>query len=118
MSPEEIKKKVQDVYQGAMANRSVQWQRQSGSSSLFHDVKLYGKDAGTDFAQTHLEAIVQEAVAIAKCKEASLSITLSGWGMAALEGLAQALHELTTLQVHVSGSTIILSWADATPRLT
>ncbi|MDE3747829.1 hypothetical protein ACFQE0_20415 [Methylobacterium komagatae] len=40
-----------------------------------------------------------------------MDLTLHGSGHAALEGLAQALRELTGLKAEVDGTTVGLSWA-------
>ncbi|WP_437871810.1 hypothetical protein ACSD7O_01565 [Methylorubrum extorquens] len=117
MTPQEIKTKVQGSYLRALENRSLQRHRSSGLYDLFRDVKLYGRDAGVDFAETNLARIVNEAVEMAGCKDASLEVQVHGWGRAALDGLAKALRDLTSLKVEVNGSTVRLVWAEANPGL-
>ena len=117
MTPGEIKAKVQGAYVKALENRSMQRYRGSSSQELFRDLKLYGRDAGTDFVETNLAWIVQEAVETAECKGASLELTPYGFGRSALEGMAQALRDLTGLKVDSSGKTIRLIWAETTPGL-
>ncbi len=115
MTPEEIKSKVQGTHGRAMENRSMQRQRYSSISDLFRDVKLYGREAGVDFVETHLQRIVNEAVDTAECKDGSLELTAYGFGRAALEGRAQALRDLTALTVEADKSTIRLVWAEPNP---
>lgn len=112
MTPESIKRKVQDAYLKAMGDRSTQWQPQSGIQHLLRDVKIFGREAGVDFAETNLEGIVREAVAAAECKEASLTLTASGCGRAAARGMAESLAELTGLKVDATGQGIRLTWGD------
>ena len=58
--------------------------------------------------ETHLDRIVQVAVATAKCRSALLEIQAYGFGLAAVEGIAQALRGGTGLKVEVSGKTVRL----------
>ena len=74
MAPEEIKERMQGAYRMAMENRSVQMLREPGVNRLFRDVRLYGRGAETDFAATDLERPVQEAVAMAECRQAALDL--------------------------------------------
>ncbi|MCY1643161.1 hypothetical protein [Methylorubrum sp. SL192] len=117
MTPQEIKAKVQGAYVKALENRFMQRHRSSGIYDLFRAVKLYGRDAGADFAETNLGRIVNEAAEMAGCKEASLEMLVHGWGKAALDGMAQALRDLTSLKVEVSRTTVRLVWAEANPGL-
>jgi hypothetical protein len=111
----EIKAKVQGAYTTALENRFMQ--RHRSSHDLFRDVKLYGREAGIDFVDTHLERIVQEAVETAGCKESSLEMMIHGSGRAALQGVAHALREATSLKVEVNNSSVRLIWAEAKPGL-
>ena len=117
MTPEQIKKKVQDAYLKALKHPSMQWQRHSGIHHLFRDLKLYGRDAGIDFIYSHLEAIIQEAVETAGCKNTSLVLTVDGSGQAAMEGITHALRQLTALKIDANRSTVTVSWAEANPGL-
>lgn len=65
-----------------------------------------------DFVETHLDAIVREAKEAAECKAPSITMTIGGFGRSALDGMAQALQQLTGLQVDASGSTVTLAWAE------
>ena len=69
MTPEQIRQQVQAAYRQAMQNRNV-----------FH-------------------AIVREAKEAAECKASSITMTIGGFGRSALDGMAQALQQLTGLQV-------------------
>jgi hypothetical protein len=111
MSPEEIKANVQDAYTQAIQNRFVEKSR--SSRELFRDVKLYGRDAGIDFVETHLEHIVEEAVETAGCKKASMEMMVYESGRAALQGVAHALREATSLKVEVNNSSVRLIWAES-----
>lgn len=114
MTPEEIKAKVQEAYVRALADHNVQRQRyqSSGIDDLFRDVKLYGREAGIDFAETNLDRIVQEAIETAQCKAPALEMTVYGFGRAALDGMAHALREFTDLKVEVHRTTTVrLIWA-------
>ena len=111
MSPEQIRHQVQSAYRKAMENRNVQHQRSSGFDHLFRGLKLYGREAGVDLIETHLDAIVHEATEAAGCKAPSTTITLGGFGQAALAGATQALQRLTGLKVDARGSMITLTWA-------
>ncbi|MEE7462748.1 hypothetical protein MFUR16E_16495 [Methylobacterium fujisawaense] len=111
MTPAEIEAKVRGAHAEALANRFMQRRRSSRIDDLVRDARLYGREAGADFAETHLGRLVDEAVGVAGCKEGALELTLHGSGHAALEGLAQTLRELTGLEVEVVGTTVRLSWA-------
>lgn len=112
MTSEEVNAKVKEAYAKAQENRNVQRQRISSSiHDLFRDVKLYGREAGIDFAETHLDRIVHEAIETAGCRAPALEMTVYGFGRAALDGVAHALRELTALKVEVQGTTIRLIWA-------
>ena len=117
MTPEEIKAKVQGAHVKALENRNVWRQRSSGIHDLFRDVKLYGREAGIDFAETHLDRIVQEAVETAGCRDPALEMMVHGFGRAALDGMAHALRELTALKVEVHRTTVRLVWAEMSPGL-
>ena len=112
MSPEEIKANVQGAYGRAMANRSMQVSRGSNIQHMFRDVRLFGRDAGTDFVETNLQQIVQEAVSMAECREAQLEIPAYGFGKAAIEGMTQALRNLTGLKADANATTVRLVWAE------
>lgn len=117
MTPGEIKGKIQGAYTSAMSNRSMQMSRGSNIHYLFRETRLYGRDAGTDFVETNLGQIVQEAVSMAECRSPSLEIPAHGFGRAAVEGMAQALRDLTDLNVDVSASGLRLVWAVPKPGL-
>jgi hypothetical protein len=112
VTPAEIRAKVHGAYAKAMQNRFVQMQRGSRIHDLFRDVRLYGREAGVDFATTHLGRLVDEAVGRAGCRDGALEMTLHGSGLAAVEGIAQALRDLTQLEVAVNGTTVRLVWAE------
>ncbi|GJE38036.1 hypothetical protein [Methylobacterium persicinum] len=111
MTPAEIEAKVRGAHVEALRNRFMQRHRSPRITDLFRDVRLYGREAGVDFAETHLGRLVDEAVGVAGCRECALEMTLPGSGRAALEGMAQALRDLTGLEVEVDGTTVRLSWA-------
>jgi len=115
MTPEEIKAKIQGAHRKAVENRSVQRQRYPGLSDLFREVRLYGRDAGVDFIETHLSRIVNEAVEMAECKATYLELTAHGFGLAAVEGMAQALRDLTALKVEVDKATVRVIWSEPNP---
>ena len=117
MTPGEIKAKVQAAYVKALGDRFRQMQRGSNIDELFRNVKLYGREAGTDFVETNLGRIVQDAVDRAECKESSLEMTAYGFGKGALAGMEQALRDATGLKVELSGTTLRLIWAEASPGL-
>ncbi len=50
-------------------------------------------------------------MAVAECKLTFMDIPVHGFGKAAIQGMAQALRELTGLEVDVSGSAVRLVWA-------
>ena len=111
MTPAEIEAKVRGAHAEALGNRLMQRRRSSRIDDLVRDARLYGREAGADFARTHLGRLVDEAVGVAGCREGALELALHGSGHAALEGLAQALRELTGLKAEVDGTTVGLSWA-------
>ena len=115
MSSQEIKARVQEAHRKAMANFSMQMSRSPSIHHLLRDVRLFGGDAGRDFVETNLENIVREAVAVAECKLTFMDIPVHGFGKAAIHGMAQALRELTGLEVDVSGSAVRLVWARTAP---
>jgi hypothetical protein len=115
MSSGEIKGKIQGAYTKALENRFVE--RSRSSHDLFRDVKLYGREAGIDFVETHLEKIVQEAVETAGCKQVCLEMMVHGSGRGALQGVADALREATSLKVEVNNSSVRLIWAETKPGL-
>ena len=117
MTPEQIKNKVQDSYIRVIENGFMHRQRSSNIHRLFHGMKLYGRDAGIDFVETHLENIIQEAVESAGCKDTSLTMMVDGFGRAAVEGITYALRQLTALKVDVGRSIITVSWVEANPGL-
>ena len=117
MTPDQVRERVLGAYRKAMDARNTQWSHNSGIAHLLRDVRLYGRDAGVDFVDTNLDGIVQEAVAAAECKWASLPIPVHGWGRGAAEGMAHALRERTGLGVQVGTSTMELVWGDARPHL-
>jgi hypothetical protein len=111
VTPAEIEFKVRGSHVEALGNRFMQRRRSSRFDDLARDARLYGREAGADFAETHLGRLVDEAVGVAGCREGALELTLHGSGHAALEGLAQALRELTGLKAEVDRTTVRLSWA-------
>ncbi len=116
MTPEQVRDRVRTTYMRAMQDLHVERQQSSGLQHMLQNLKLYGRAAGTDFVETHAEAIVQEAVSDAECKRNSLSIPAYGCGRAAIEDIAQALRDLTALKVNVSASNVTLSWGEADPH--
>ncbi len=110
MSTEEIKEKVQAAYKKAIST-NMHMIRNSSFLAPFRDLKLYGREAGMDFVQTNLDLIVREAVSTAECRETSLSLPFCGSGRAALEGVADALRDITALRVEVQQSAVQLIWA-------
>ena len=116
--PGRIKEKIQGAYARAVSNRSMQisWSS-SGIDLMLRNLTLYGQDAGVDFVDTRLEAIVQEAEHAAECKQRSLVIQTQGFGQAAIAGMISRLRELTALKVEGSASTIRLIWAEDNPGL-
>ncbi len=53
MTPQDIKAKVQAAYAASLQNRAVRYgMRTSPLDHQFRDLKLYGRDAGADFADT------------------------------------------------------------------
>ena len=85
MTPAEIEAKVRGAHAEALGNRFMQRRRSSRIDDLVRDARLYGREAGADFAETHLGRLVDEAVGVAGCKEGALELTLHGSGHAALE---------------------------------
>ena len=116
-TPEQVRDKVRQAYLRAVQDRSTQWSRVSSVPHAFRDARLYGGDAGADFAQTHLDTIVQEAIETAGRRGASLSLPVHGWGRAASEGLAQALRDRTGLEVELGSFEVVMVWGDERPRL-
>ena len=89
----------------------------SGIEYMLRGIKLYGHDAGVDFVQTNLDAILEEAVAEAGCRKISLSIPTHGFGRAAVAGMASRLGELTAMKVDANASSITLTWASNAPQM-
>ncbi|ABY30318.1 hypothetical protein [Methylorubrum extorquens] len=112
MTPQEINAKVRGAYVRALQSSTMYSMSGSRIDDLFRDVKLYGRDAGTDFAETNLGRIVEEAARMAGCKRPCLEIQVYGWGRAALDGLAQTLRDRTGLKVDVAGPTVRLDWSE------
>lgn len=117
-TPEQIKKRIQDVYLKAISDRFSSRSR-SGSEidHLVQAAKLYGRDAGVDFIETHLPLIAREACEVARCKEKSLTLPTYGYGRSAMVGMVEKLRELTALKAEVNASTVVLTWAEANPGL-
>ena len=84
---------------------------------LLLDVKLYARDAGTDFVESHLGLIMHQAVAMAECRSASLDILAYGFGRAAIEDMTRTLLDLTAMKAEADGSMIRLIRAEPTPLL-
>lgn len=80
-------------------------------------MRLYGRDAGTDFVETNLSQFIEEAVGMAECKQPSLELQVYGWDRAALAGMAQALRDRTDLKVEVVGTTVRVIWGEDSPGL-
>jgi hypothetical protein len=112
VTPQEIKTRVRGAYVRALQNSTMYSTWGSRIDDLFRDVKLYGRDAGTDFVETNLGRIVEEAVRMAGCKRPCLELQVYGCGRAALEGMAQALRDGTDLKVDVAGPTVRLVWSE------
>lgn len=90
MTPQEIKAKVQAAYVASLQNRAVMYgMRTSPLDHQFRDLKLYGRDAGADCADTNLDRIIDEAVAVAGRKQPSMELQVYGWGRAAIDGMAE-----------------------------
>jgi hypothetical protein len=118
VTPQEIKAKVQAAYTASLQNRAVMYgMRTSPLDHQFRDLKLYGRDAGADFADTNLGRIIDEAVAVAGRKQPSMELQVYGWGRAAIDGMAETLRHRTDLKVEISGSTVQLIWAEDNPAL-
>ncbi|AIQ92445.1 hypothetical protein [Methylobacterium oryzae] len=118
MTPQEIKAKIQAAYTASLQNRAVMYgMRTSPLDHQFRDLKLYGRDAGADFADTNLGRIIDEAVAVAGRKQPSMELQVYGWGRAAIDGMAETLRHRTDLKVEISGSTVQLIWAEDNPAL-
>lgn len=117
MSAHEIKDRVQAAYLKAMASRSSQQARPGGIDHLFKDLRLYGREAGVDFVRTHLDDIVEQAVDCAECKSGSMGLTTNGWGLAAREGMAEAIRDLSGLQAEVPRSGVIVTWGGVETKL-
>lgn len=118
MIPQEIKDKVQAAYVASLQNRAVMYgMRTSPLDHQFRDLKLYGRDAGADFADTNLDRIIDEAVSVAGRKQPSLELQAYGWGRAAIDGMAETLRQRTDLQVEATGMVVQLIWAVDNPGL-
>ncbi len=118
MTPQDIKAKVQAAYAASLQNRAVRYgMRTSPLDHQFRDLKLYGRDAGADFADTNLGRIVDEAVAVAGRKQPSMELQVYGWGRAAIDGMAETLRHRTDLKVEADGTVVRLIWALDTPGL-
>lgn len=117
-SPERIKKQIEDAYSEAISNRFTSWSRGgSGIDHLVQGVKLYGRDAGMDFVDSHLSEITREALEEARCKKPSLTLPTYQFGQSAIAGMMDRLAELTALKVSMSGKAVVLTWAEANPGL-
>ncbi|GLK67031.1 hypothetical protein [Hansschlegelia plantiphila] len=116
-SSQQIKQKIQAAYKAAVQNSFMSRSRSPGIDQLFRGVRLYGHDAGVDFAETHLSSIIQEALEEAGCKEPSLTLETYDFGVAAIAGMAAILRERTALKVETTRSAITLIWAVPNPGL-
>lgn len=112
MTPQEINAKVRGAYVRALQSSTMYSMSGSRIDDLFRDLKVYGRDAGTDFAETNLIRIIEEAVRMAGCKRPCLEMQVYGWGRAALDGMAQTLRDRTGLKVDVAGPTVRLDWSE------
>lgn len=117
MTSDDIKSQIQSAYSKAMGQPNFFRQRISQLSALFLHIRLYGRDSGIDFAQSHIHEIIADAIQAAECKNSHIEINCHGWGRAAIDGLASALQNETGLTVDINNTTLKLSWADPTPRL-
>ncbi len=111
MTPEEVRNSVVASYDAAMAQPNVFQQSGSNVQNLLYGVRLFGREAGQDFIQSNIEEFVRHALEAAECKQSSLTFMVSGYGQAAIDGIAEALRERTLLVVQSSQSTVTLSWA-------
>ena len=116
MSSEQIKLRIQNAYRASLTSNTF-YSRSSTIDYIFRDIHLFGREAGSDFIHTFSNEIVEEAVAVAKTRQPSMHINVSKSGKSALEGVAQALRDLTGLTVEISHSTVTMTWADETPRM-
>ncbi|GJD32282.1 hypothetical protein PMNALOAF_3550 [Methylobacterium adhaesivum] len=112
MAPEEIKAKVHQTYERAFQGSMSYSRRHPQVDHLFRDLKLYGRDAGADFAVTHLGRIVQDVLDAAGSRQMSLTLHAYEFGKAAIMGLEETLRERTGLRVEVVKSAITLIWAE------
>ncbi len=117
-APEQIKKRIQDAYVEAISNR-FSFRSRSGSETdhLVQSVKLFGREAGADFVETHIGMIAREAYEVARCKEMALMLPTYGYGRSAMLAMAEKLRDLTDLKADVNGSTVVLTWAETNPGL-
>lgn len=117
MTSEQTKAKIQHAYVKAVQDRFCHKHRSDNIGHLLSDLRLYGRDAGIDFAMTHLDEIVQEAAETAECKAPCLEMMCRRFGQAALNGIAHTLREHTGLRVDVKRSSVVLVWAEESPSL-
>ena len=118
VAPEQVKQRIQEAYTKAVQNTGMYMSRSSsGFSHLFRDLKLYGRDAGVDFIETHLDEVVREAVAEAECGKSRMTLAAFGFGRSAVDGMASSLRARTALKVEIQGSAVCLIWAEPSPGL-
>ena len=116
LPPDQIKAKIQSAFQRAPTNVFSQ---RFGLTQLEHELRnlrIFGRDAGTDFVETYLDAIVNEAVEAARQRRPSISITFQGCGNMAVEAIAQGLRDRTDLRVDISEYILTLAWIDSSPN--
>lgn len=112
MAPEDIKAKVHQTYERAHQGSTLYRRQHPQIDHMFRDLKLYGRDAGADFASTHLSRIVQDILDAAGSRQMSLTLHPHEFGKAAITGLEETLRERTGLRVEVAKSAITLTWAE------
>ena len=110
MDPEEIRSRVAACYDAAMAQSALHQRTSPMTQNLLHGARLFGREAGYDFVETHIDTFVRDAVEAAECRQSSLTFAISGSGRAAIEGMVEALRDLTHLSVQASQATVMVSW--------
>lgn len=108
MSPEHIKEKVTGAWR--TATRAPWTDPEFGFEDVVRNVALYGREAGVDFAETHLDYIVQEATIAAGHRFGEMHTRFDNFGEAALAGVADTLRQRTGLIVDVKGPVLTLRW--------
>lgn len=114
MSAVDVRENVISVYNAAIANKNHAVEvRSLEIAALLNGLRLFGREAGSDFIETHIDVVIAEAIANAKGKRPSMTIRTYGSGIAAIEGMVAALETLTSLNVKFVGGRehkIEISW--------